>query len=125
MDENYSTSYEHAVTENNLSDDVTRSGIYLCDLCDKIYKSKQGLSYHIKAHTGEKPHKCAECGKSFIELFQLKVHSIMHKGERPHKRTESGKSFAQKKVLTIHMRTHTGEKPHQCMRKKVYNFYKP
>lgn len=47
--------------------------IYRCKRCNKICNSKNALHYHFLSHTGERPHKCNECGKSFFASSALKV----------------------------------------------------
>ena len=48
----------------------------------------------MKFHSGEKPHICEECEKTFTLSNELKVHIRYHSGERPYQCTECGKAFA-------------------------------
>ena len=50
-----------------------------CHICLKKFKKKYDLNHHIMAHTGDKPHKCAKCGKEFIQKSNLKRHSKTHR----------------------------------------------
>ncbi|XP_042542692.1 zinc finger protein with KRAB and SCAN domains 5 isoform X1 [Dipodomys spectabilis] len=63
---------------------------------------------------GERPHKCGDCGKSFIQSAHLIQHRRIHTGEKPFRCDECGKSYNQRVHLTQHQRVHTGEKPYAC-----------
>ncbi|KAJ8268783.1 hypothetical protein COCON_G00113900 [Conger conger] len=68
----------------------------------------------LQVHAAERPHRCAQCGKTFVYQFSLTKHQLVHSGERPHACKLCGKSFVFKSDLTIHTRMHTGEKPYGC-----------
>ncbi|XP_040607271.1 zinc finger protein with KRAB and SCAN domains 5 isoform X2 [Mesocricetus auratus] len=67
-----------------------------------------------KKSSSERPHKCNECGKSFIQSAHLIQHRRIHTGEKPFRCEVCGKSYNQRVHLTQHHRVHTGEKPYTC-----------
>ncbi|XP_049424226.1 zinc finger protein 664-like isoform X14 [Epinephelus fuscoguttatus] len=71
-------------------------------------RASEELQHHQRAHTGEKLHRCDQCGKSFKRRYHLNNHQSVHTGEKPYKCDLCGKSFARAGTLKIHYGIHTG-----------------
>lgn len=66
------------------------------------------FSFIYRTHTGEKPHQCIRCGRSFSRVFLLQIHQRTHTGEKPYACDTCDKSFAQQGDLAAHKRIHSG-----------------
>ena len=50
-----------------------RQDVLKCPQCQRIFNHRNSLVYHMRSHTGERPHQCEMCGKSFFATSALKV----------------------------------------------------
>ena len=83
---------------------------FRCSECSRNCSTHQGLTRHMRTHTGEKPYRCDVCGKGFSQSSNLFKHKRTHTGEKPYSCDVCGKDFADPSSLTRHVRTHTGER---------------
>ncbi len=87
---------------------------YVCHICGKELRTRQGLKIHTTTHEHSKQYKCEFCGKLFKNFYGCKLHEKCHRGEESHVCTYCGQRFVNKSRLASHERTHTGDKPYKC-----------
>ncbi|XP_075768901.1 uncharacterized protein LOC142821543 [Pelodiscus sinensis] len=87
---------------------------FSCSDCGKSFSDRSNFVSHRRTHTGEKPFSCSDCGKSFSDRSNFASHRRTHTGEKPFSCSDCGKSFIWSSNLVTHRRVHTGEKPFSC-----------
>ena len=54
---------------------------YSCTICQKVLRDKAALTFHMNAHTGEKPYACELCEKKYGDKRNLRMHvRTVHEG---------------------------------------------
>ncbi|XP_037811361.1 uncharacterized protein LOC119603409 [Lucilia sericata] len=108
---NYKTMY---LLKHHLKRHIGRK--FLCANCPKTFINKIELEAHKHVHSGERPHKCDACTKSFRYIHHLKRHKdSVHYGKR-HVCTmpNCGRKFTTLAQLKVHIWTHNGIVPYKC-----------
>lgn len=91
---------------------------FACDFdgCEFRTNYQKTIREHKKVHTGETPHLCHICGKSFARSQGLRVHQIRHgKGEAVTLKCDlCPMTTIWPDVMRRHKKIHTGVKPFEC-----------
>ncbi|CAJ1076509.1 transcription factor E4F1 isoform X1 [Xyrichtys novacula] len=103
-------------TDGSLSDNadgekpvykVNSEGRYICQLCEKTFKTTNILRTHMKTHSDQKNFTCSLCGTSFRTKGSLIRHNRRHTNERPYRCNLCGQSFRESGALTRHLKSLT------------------
>ncbi|XP_043269132.1 zinc finger protein 2 homolog [Venturia canescens] len=87
---------------------------FLCHICSKTFRHNTGLMFHMRTHTGYKPHVCKYCGRGFTSNSNCINHERTHTGDRPFVCHFCSAAFAKSCTLKAHITTHTGEANYHC-----------
>jgi len=81
--------------ERHVSTHFTRNE-YLCDFCPTMFNRVSGLLDHLAKHKSER-HKftCQECGKVLANRLSFTIHQRTHTGEKPHACRFCDRTFSQ------------------------------
>ncbi|CAH2307478.1 transcription factor E4F1 [Pelobates cultripes] len=82
-------------------------GRYICQLCEKTFKTANILKAHMVTHSSKKEFVCTLCGNAFRTKGSLIRHNRRHTDERPYICSKCGKSFRESGALTRHMKSIT------------------
>jgi hypothetical protein len=90
------------------------NGEYVCDRCDRAFKTKEMLGKHAACHEEDRPYECLECGKKFARPGLLRDHRRRHFEKGSFECSYCHKRFYTPNKLREHVRIHTGEAPLSC-----------
>lgn len=100
--QNYSTTIKSSTLYYNSTGEVP--GKCVCNTCGKMFLTGGGLYKHKKIEHGrtEDLIPCPECDKKFVTQSALKRHMPRHSTDRPHVCANCGKSYKHKDALGVH-----------------------
>ncbi|XP_051988139.1 transcription factor E4F1-like [Xyrauchen texanus] len=86
---------------------LNKEGRYICDMCDKTFKTTNILRTHVFTHTDQKDFKCEICETAFRTKGSLIRHKRRHTDERPYRCNQCGLAFRESGALTRHQKSLT------------------
>uniref|UniRef100_UPI00398E951C transcription factor E4F1 isoform X2 n=1 Tax=Pristiophorus japonicus TaxID=55135 RepID=UPI00398E951C len=86
---------------------LTDEGRFVCQVCEKTFKTAVILKAHMVTHSDKKAFKCKICGMAFRTKGSLVRHNRRHTDERPYKCRMCGMSFRESGALTRHLKAIT------------------
>lgn len=93
---------------------VVQKKPFECELCGKVFATKQGMKNHLYAELNLRKYVCEICGKRYNWWMGLKEHSIMNHGEKEFVCAFCGKDFPTKKRCRDHLSVHSDDRPYTC-----------
>jgi uncharacterized C2H2 Zn-finger protein len=88
---------------------------FQCKDCNVILKNKTSFTNHMKLNHGQGPtFNCRSCDQKFPTNTHLKNHESCHTGEKPHTCQYCPKTFRIPYLKTVHEQRHTRTGAHKC-----------
>jgi len=85
-----------------------------CNICQKVFHSKNGLKIHTDMHSGASVVACNFCGKSFNNKYLLESHVEAHHMNSKYDCKICAKSYSSKARLSSHIRNTHNDKRISC-----------
>ncbi|EPE03464.1 c2h2 transcription factor [Ophiostoma piceae UAMH 11346] len=83
--------------------------------CDKTFNRPARLTAHMRSHTNDRPYKCPDCPKTYLEEKHLRQHvKGSHTEERKYVCEECSKAFLTATRLRRHSAVHEGQDRFRC-----------
>ncbi|XP_075976479.1 uncharacterized protein LOC142976795 [Anticarsia gemmatalis] len=86
-----------------------------CPVCKQVYL-RANLRAHLLTHSGQRPHVCMVCNKSFTTKWNLKLHRWTHmsRSAKPYKCALCAGAFVRHSEFVSHMHAHKSVRPYTC-----------
>nr|CAD7428899.1 unnamed protein product [Timema monikensis] len=105
----------HRVNKPHKVKGPTKTRQFSCDICNKSYMSKRGLTEHQMKHSGLKPFSCDQCGRLFTTRRLLCSHRLVHAVIRSALQCGTCyKTYLSAQALRTHQQSHTGRLREHC-----------
>lgn len=103
-------------TKENVKCSRRNESNYMCSMCDNgiRYRNQAALNYHVTKHTGLRPFVCDVCNKTFRSKETLRQHMDRHNSVSNYNCEVCGRGFPNKNHLNQHQLSHTDLKPFRC-----------
>ena len=91
--------------------------IYKCTVpgCTAAYNFNHSLKLHLLKHSGERPHACSICMKTYLTAHHLKIHyQAVHSDSKDFVCRYCDKKFSYSTSHKMHERTHNKDRPCPC-----------
>ncbi|XP_067933553.1 zinc finger protein 431-like [Watersipora subatra] len=98
----------------NRHNGITEPKLYVCDVCQRAFATRDGLRYHASVHTGEKPFKCDVCGFATRTKCLLKSHMKVHREVKDLACPECDYRTCHSWAIKCHIQTHLRTKWYTC-----------
>ncbi|ERS97245.1 hypothetical protein HMPREF1624_06576 [Sporothrix schenckii ATCC 58251] len=83
--------------------------------CPKTFNRPARLTAHLRSHTNDRPFKCTQCPKTYLEEKHLRQHiKGSHSQERQYFCSECDKAFLTATRLRRHAAVHEGQERFRC-----------
>jgi len=109
---------------NSYIEELTRTGEFMCLLCEKTFSIARRCRYHLKfKHKIGAKFSCDQCSKMFYYEYDLELHRRFHSAKRNFVCDLCGKGFLMENVLQNHKHNmHSTKEEKEKARKFVCSF---
>ena len=88
---------------------------YRCTICEKRFRTRHAVVWHMDTHTGDLPFRCIVCEERFADEAALSAHAQASHPEAPHACDVCEERFAEPEGLKSHRKFNHGKDGSFCV----------